>query len=134
MSGWDIFRKLPIITLFLAALSPATGWAAGREKVEEPPKLYAEYCVSCHGKKGKGGKVSPLDSTGHAWHHPDGQIFLWIKNGRYGPALRMPGFEKNLTTKEICGLIALMKFWWNAEQLESQRKASESFSGQIFCR
>ena len=134
MSVRDIFRKRPVIALFLVALYPSIGWAAGREKLEEPPGLYAEHCASCHGKNGEGGKTSPLDSTGHAWHHPDGQIFLWIRNGRYGPAQRMPGFENNLAPREICGLIALMKVWWNADQLESQRKAGESFSGQIFCR
>ncbi len=95
--------------------------------------LYRLHCASCHGEKGAGGKSSPLDKNGHAWHHPDDQMFLWIKFGRYGPATRMPGFGKTLAAKEICGLIGLMKKWWAVSQIEIQNKKNEAFVGQNFC-
>ena len=131
MEALKISKQILVLALLL--LIPSEGWGAQHKIQIRTRNLYEKHCASCHGKKGAGGKASSLDANGHAWHHPDGQIFLWIKNGRYGPAIRMPGFGNTFSAKEICSFIGLMKEWWTNEQLEIQKKGSEAFAGQNFC-
>lgn len=126
-----------LVALVLSTLVFFPGLAAGavepRDGPDGPAALYAARCASCHGARGAGGNASPLDATGHAWHHPDGQLFLWLKLGRMGPAARMPGFGGELTPEELCSLIRLMKSWWTAEQGDSQEKLNAGFGGENPC-
>jgi mono/diheme cytochrome c family protein len=128
MERWKFIA--PNLLLALIILAPSMTWSAQPGEEKHILKIYGNYCVSCHGSKIGGGKASPLGATGHAWHHPDGQIFLWIKNGRQGPAQRIPSFGKIFTAEEICGLIRLVKNWWTNKQHKIQRKGSEAFDRQ----
>jgi mono/diheme cytochrome c family protein len=77
--------------------------------------------------KGEGGKGSPLDSTGHAWHHPDGQLYDFIHNGKWGPVENMPPFKDTLNAKEIDEIIVFIKTFWDEEQREMQADMSSRY-------
>jgi mono/diheme cytochrome c family protein len=75
----------------------------------EGKKLYTQYCVVCHGDKGKGDGASvaglnkkPADHTTEAFQkQSDGVIFWKISNG----SSPMPGFKSALKTKQIWQLV-----------------------------
>lgn len=61
-----------------------------------------------------------LDSTGHAWHHPDQQISDWIANGKLGLATSMPAYGKDLNSEEISLVIEYIKTLWTEGQRQFQ--------------
>jgi mono/diheme cytochrome c family protein len=86
-------------------------------------RVFADNCASCHGPQGEGHvlvNAPALDSSEHAWHHPDGQIQLLIKNG----GVLMPSFADILNDEEIEAVIRYLQTWWMADQLAAQQKAS----------
>ena len=92
--------------------SLSEGFGAGQS-------LYETNCASCHGSQGQG-HIEPnapaLDDSEHAWHHPDEQIILIIKNGGFN----MPPVGADMSEEEIETIIAYMKQWWTIEQKDFQ--------------
>jgi mono/diheme cytochrome c family protein len=88
--------------------------------------VYAETCASCHGDQGQGhvgvASAPALDSSEHAWHHPDGQLQAIITSG----GTLMPAFGEQLNQDEIVAVIRFMQTWWTADQLAAQQTASQS--------
>lgn len=105
-------------------------------------KLYEQYCASCHGVKLQGEAnwrqrkpdgtlpAPPHDATGHTWHHPDRVLFAYTKIGgarftRGAFKSAMPGFEDQLTDREIATVIAYIKSSWPKEIRDRQQSISE---------
>jgi copper transport protein len=74
--------------------------------------LYEQYCLHCHGIRGKGDgpagralRPPPADLTVHTAPgvHPDGQLFEWITNGYPGSV--MPAFNEKLTDVQRWDLV-----------------------------
>lgn len=72
--------------------------------IERGQKLYEQFCVGCHGKKGQGDgpiaatlKTKPANLAARAGHHTDGYFAWKITNGRGV----MPAFKDNLTENQI---------------------------------
>lgn len=85
-----------------------------------------QVCAECHGERGQGYADHPnapsLDGSGHAWHHPDQQIYGWIVNGKLGVAGEgMPALGDRLTDDEVQAVIAYLHTLWTEEQLETQQ-------------
>lgn len=100
--------------------------------VAEGREVYARVCAECHGDQCQGYAghpgAPPLDDTGHAWHHPDQQIYDWIVNGKLAVVGEgMPALGDRLTDQEVEALIAYLHSLWTEEQLEIQQDVSERY-------
>lgn len=84
-------------------------------------QVYTQNCAECHGVQGEGHQAvieaPALDSTEHAFHHPDEQLAGLIKNG----GTIMPAFGEALTDLEILAAIRYFQTWWLPGQLEMQQ-------------
>jgi mono/diheme cytochrome c family protein len=128
-----------IVTLMLTALVAlfvATAANSGAEQRALGKRLYDQYCASCHGLRGEGqypdapyrpdkaGLIGapPHNSTGHSWHHPDGVLFSITKDGLIIKGFHpMPTFGDKLTDDDIWAVLAYIKTWWKADQVEFQK-------------
>lgn len=92
-------------------------------------ELFAATCAVCHGPAGDGspGRAPALDASGHAWHHPDGQIRDWITRGKLGLGGSMPGFGEQLGDDGVRAVLAYLHTLWTEEQRRSQRSVSERY-------
>ncbi len=133
---------LPLIALFaIAALAFGLYWQFGRSTpdlvidygnantVALGMKVYAAQCAACHGANLEGqanwrerradGRLPapPHDPSGHTWHHGDRQLFELTKFGPVaiaggGYQSDMPGYENELTDREILAVLAFIKASW----------------------
>lgn len=100
-----------------------------RAAVEKGRTVYEQACASCHGANLEGqpkwrqrqtnGRLPapPHDASGHTWHHPDQQLFEITKYGtaKFAPPgyeSDMPGFEDQLSDREILASLAYIKSTW----------------------
>lgn len=99
--------------------------------VESGREVYVRLCAECHGANGEGyanDLAAPaLDSTEHAWHHPDQQLYDWIANGKLGLGQAMPALDEQLTHNEILAVIDYLHSLWTAEQLADQQNVTERY-------
>ena len=146
MAGTPNRSKLALTLLLLTFFTVWSGCRAVEVGQEEPVEmgnqLYQQNCATCHGIDGQGaqdwmirgpeGRYPPPahDSTGHTWHHSDGLLFQYVKQG--GASLNipkfesgMPPFEGKLSDEEIRAVILYLKTLWEPEQREYQARASE---------
>ena len=90
------------------------------EAIVQGQVLYEENCASCHGIQGEGHvllNAPALDSSEHAWHHPDEQIISLIRNGGF----QMPPVGAAMSDEQIESVIAYFKIWWTPQQRQMQR-------------
>jgi mono/diheme cytochrome c family protein len=131
-------------SLVVVALGLGLYWQFGRpttdvviayrdaEMVALGEEIYAAQCAACHGvelegqpnwrERGENGRLPapPHDQSGHTWHHGDQQLFELTK---YGTAAvvggsyesDMPGYEGELTDREIVAVLAFIKSSWPQE-------------------
>ncbi|MBK1697015.1 c-type cytochrome [Rhodovibrio salinarum] len=109
------------------------------EDIAAGQRLYQANCAACHGANGQGqanwrqrrpdGKLPapPLNGDGHAWHHPDGQLFAMVELGiealvPEGYQSDMQGFGDRLSDREIRQLLAYVKSMWSTEKQARQQK------------
>ncbi|WP_300514201.1 cytochrome c [Aliiroseovarius sp.] len=130
----------------------------------EPPKqpensdvaageaLYAEACASCHGANLEGQAdwrsinedgvlpAPPHNEAGHTWHHGDGLLFDYTKQGGQtaleargvsGFTSGMPGFGDSLTDQEIWDILAFIKSNWpeRIREMQATRTEAEQMQG-----
>lgn len=91
--------------------------------------VFQRVCAQCHGPNAEGHIVEPapaLDHSEHAWHHPDQQIFDWIKNGKMGFG-QMPALGDQLSDEEMEAVIAYLHTLWTPEQLETQQDITSRY-------
>ncbi len=129
---------LPAIAGIALAVSFAVGARAETGKPPDPEAakrgagLYARYCVSCHGDKGRGEPPIPgsirlpgfftapaLDDSQHAWHHSDEALVRVILEG--SPRTdRMPAWKNVFTSEDAFDIVAYLKSLWGNRALECQ--------------
>ena len=130
------------VTLFFTGAACGGKDADSVAQVELGRQIYQQNCAACHGVQGEGQPnwqikrpdgtypAPPHDATGHTWDHTDGLLFRIVKNG--GASLNipnfksgMPAFSQQLQDEEIRAVINHLKTFWEAEQRERQRQASQ---------
>jgi len=90
-------------------------------------KLYATYCMSCHGDQDstlRFGQAPPHNSEGHTWHHADAELKKWILEGR---PYNMPAFKEHLNETDVEAILAFIKTWWGPDQRQTQAKLSAQY-------
>jgi mono/diheme cytochrome c family protein len=124
--------KPPGRQLTLAPARAVIAPASSPEAIEAGSRLYQQYCIGCHGQQGQGGLASPMDQTGHAWHHPDSVLSLMIMEGNSRPEpdvsmleVSTPPFEAVLSPEGIRLVIAFIKTLWTPEQRQLQWERTE---------
>lgn len=104
--------------------------ALDSEKVAQGETIYTQNCAACHGANGEGQpnwKIAlddgsfpppPHDSTGHTWHHADGQLKHIIAVGIKDifPQTKMPTFGEQLSDDEISAVLEYIKTFWGEEE------------------
>ena len=114
--------------------APATAEHPGQQN-------YVAHCASCHGLSGEGQPhwfqpgpdgllpAPPHDNFGHTWHHGDGYLFQVTKRGGAafmmpGQPSGMPGFDVQLTDREIVEVLEYIKGFWGPDERAFQASAS----------
>lgn len=113
-------------------LAPAATPTITPDLVAQGRQIYLRECAKCHGERGQGYAdhpgAPPLDETGHAWHHPDQQIYGWIVNGKLAVAGEgMPALGDRLTDQEVRAVITYLHSLWAEEQLETQQDVTTRY-------
>ncbi len=114
----------PTLTLEPAATSTPDPVTQGRQ-------VFVSICSQCHGENAEGYanelNAPSLDSTEHAFHHPDQQIHDWIVNGKLGVGRQMPPLGDQLTDREVHAVIDYLHTLWISEQLDSQQDVTSRY-------
>ncbi len=88
-------------------------------------RVFLQNCAVCHGINAEGKDVAPpLNRTGHADHHPDWELYMFIAEGKVG-FTQMPAWKERLSDGEIRSVIAYIKTLWTEDQRTSQRHVNE---------
>jgi high-affinity iron transporter len=115
---------MQLTTLFLLAIllprnpaPQAQGPApSNAESVANGAKLFGRYCVSCHGKEGKGDgpagaklKPPPSNLADAEWKHgsSDAEILAVIHDGVKDTGMK--GFASRMTERELQDLVSYVK-------------------------
>ena len=134
------FATLILVSLAALACSSSTGSSDAAPAATEPPahasrtgqEIFSTTCVACHGASGEGQPdwhipkadgtlpAPPLNGDGHTWHHSDGFLYRYVKNGGKmleTPSLPdfksgMPAFGEQLSHEEIVGVLTYVKSLW----------------------
>jgi len=98
------------------------------DPVEVGQKVYLQLCAQCHGEQGEGYAnelaAPALDSSEHAFHHANQEIYAVIVNGKQGLGRQMPPYGDQLTGDEACSLIAYLHTLWLPEHLAFQQEVT----------
>lgn len=106
--------------------------------------LYAVHCASCHGANLEGQPdwkhslpdgslpAPPHDTSGHTWHHGDGELLRIIGQGGtyYMPNSKMPGFAATLSDDEMRSVLMFIKTSWGAKELSWQASVTAGEVGR----
>ena len=138
------------------AVFPVSGSSAQMQPsgsdVQAGAALYAERCASCHGGNLEGQPdwqmenddgtlpAPPHDQTGHTWHHGDGLLFDYTKEGGQaamaargvtGFTSGMPAFGETLSDQEIWDILAYIKSTWpdRVRQMQETKTRGEQQQG-----
>lgn len=88
-------------------------------------QVFGQNCAVCHGAAGEGkDPAPPLNSLGHADHHPDWELYMFVADGKVGFG-QMPAWKGRLSDLEIRSVIAYLKTLWTADQRVSQQHITE---------
>jgi len=113
-----------------------------RAQVARGEVVYAQHCARCHGARLEGqpnwrerlanGRLPspPHDSSGHTWHHADGQLFELTKHGvapfaPEGYESDMPAYDGTLVDREIWDVLAFIKSAWPPEIRARQARLNQ---------
>lgn len=134
-------RFLIVVISFVAVLSacsaatstptPQPTATSTPDPISQGQQAFARVCAQCHGENAEGYanelNAPALDSTEHAFHHPDQQIHDWIVNGKVGLGRQMPSLGAQLTDGDVHAVIAYLHTLWTSEQLASQQDVSSRY-------
>ncbi len=132
-----------LILASFAALACSTSSSGGSDttpQATEPAapdarageQIFTTTCVACHQAGGVGQPdwhipneqgilpAPPLNGDGHTWHHSDGFLYRYVKNGGKmleTPSLPdfksgMPAFGEQLSHEEIVSVLTYVKSLW----------------------
>lgn len=114
-----------LVACTASSLSPSPIPTPTPNPVEMGREAFLRVCAECHGQNAEGYAnelaAPALDSTEHAWHHPDQQIHDWIVNGKLGLGREMPALGDKLSDDEIHAVIDYLHTLWAPEQLADQQ-------------
>jgi mono/diheme cytochrome c family protein len=107
-SEWTIHRVLLVSANALALLA-APGASADSQTVQaRGATVFAQYCVLCHGRAGKGDgraalmqKVPPADLTVSALSADDKRRIVFLGGAGVGRSASMPAWAEVLTEEQI---------------------------------
>lgn len=103
--------------------------------VEVGRQVFLRVCAQCHGQSAEGYAnelaAPALDSTEHAWHHPDQQIHDWIVNGKLGLGREMPAMGDKLNDDEVHAVIDYLHTLWTPGQLEDQQNITSRWPATL---
>lgn len=122
------------VVLFAADRSQRARRDPAADVVARGAALYAVHCASCHGANLEGQPdwkhslpdgslpAPPHDTSGHTWHHGDGELLRIIGKGGtiYMPNSKMPGFAGTLSDDDMRAVLAFIKTFWGAKELSWQ--------------
>ena len=128
----------PVFAVVLTACATVTSTQLPKPVATSTPdpvtqgrQVFVRICAECHGRNAEGYTnelgAPALDSTEHAFHHPDQQIHDWIVNGKLGIGRQMPPQGGNLTDGEVHAVIDYLHTLWTEEQLASQQDVSSRY-------
>ena len=131
---------LALTSFAILACSSSSGESDAVPAAIEPPaatastgeEIYTTTCVACHQVGGVGQPdwhipnaqgvlpAPPLNGDGHTWHHSDGFLYRYVKNGGKmleTPSLPdfksgMPAFGEQLSHEEIVAVLTYVKSLW----------------------
>ena len=112
---------------------------AGRE-------IYRAQCTRCHGRRLEGQalwqlqdryagrRAPPLGDAGHAWQHPDEELYRIVHDGRRpgddpGRPSGMPAFAGQLDEGSIVQVLAFVKSRWSIGIRAAQASLNPEFAG-----
>ena len=129
-----------LILASLATLACSSGGSDTTPQVTEPSastvrtgeEIFTTTCIACHQAGGVGQPdwhipnaegvlpAPPLNGDGHTWHHSDGFLYRYVKNGGKmleTPSLPdfksgMPAFGEQLSHEEIVAVLTYVKSLW----------------------
>lgn len=129
-----------LTSLVVLACSSSSGGSVAAPVPTEPAAatartgedIFATTCVACHQAGGVGQPnwhipnaegvlpAPPLNGDGHTWHHSDGFLYRYVKNGGKmleTPSLPdfksgMPAFGEQLSHEEIVAVLTYVKSLW----------------------
>ena len=113
-------KKLGALTVTAIGIMLLNGMSAWAQNQAEGRKLYASYCATCHGDKGKGDGMAakslpakPADHTNGATMNPLTDKFLVEIISKGGSAVGkssfMPSWGSALDEKQIRELVAFIR-------------------------
>lgn len=144
--GKDSLRWI-IAFLFLSATNVAADHELEGRDITGGQTLYAENCASCHGANLEGQPnwrtpdaagvhpAPPHDATGHTWHHDNGLLFDYTKQGGAAALARrgvtnfssgMPAFEEVLSDNDIWDILAYIRSTWPPHEQQVQASRNQS--------
>ena len=95
-----------LLLTILAACGDGFTSSVSDPEIELGRSVYAANCAACHGANGEAETdrqlpredatvgAPPHDSTGHTWHHPDGQSYKIVTRG--GKLFDSPTFKSRM--------------------------------------
>ena len=135
-----VLATLILVSLAALACSSSSDGSSTSPATSEPParasrtgqEIFSTTCVACHGASGEGQPdwhipkadgtlpAPPLNGNGHTWHHSDGFLYRYVKNGGKmleTPSLPdfksgMPAFGEQLSHEEIVNVLTYVKSLW----------------------
>ena len=144
-SGTEMIKKwiylhmlIPLLATVLTACITATSAPTPEAKASSTPdpvtqgrQVFLRICAQCHGENAAGYAneldAPALNSTEHAFHHPDQQIHDWIVNGKLGLGRQMPPLSDQLTDGEVHAVIDYLHTLWTDEQLAAQQDITSRY-------
>lgn len=138
--GWVLWGML---ALFLAACGGSEAAASvNPQQLEVGKAIYIANCAACHGSQGEGEPnwkvpdangiypAPPHDGSGHTWHHADALLLQVMREGSGMPKSKMPVYQDILSEAEMEVVLAYIKTFWEAEEVEFQQQMNEQWKEQ----
>jgi len=111
-------------------------------QIAQGEQIYTQSCAACHGANGEGQPnwkqpgpdgvfpAPPHDPSGHTWHHADTQLLEIIAKGGadFMDNSGMPGFAGQLSDDEMVAVLAYIKTFWGAKEMDFQTQVTQQAS------
>jgi len=125
---WRIVLFAVVLLAILAAaavLQRRSQFSLAPVDVQLGQVVFQRNCTACHGRSAEGRPPAPpLNSEGHAHHHPDWELYMVITEGKVGFG-EMPAWKDRLSNHEIWSVISYIKTLWDPDQQRFQDRINQ---------